>query len=326
MMSDKIRWGILGAAGIARNAVIPAIHAAYNSEVVAVASRDLAKARAFAGEVGVPMAYGSYEEMLADPAIDAIYNPLPNQLHAEWAMKAADAGKPVLLEKPLTVTATEARQVVAHFQAAGLQLAEAFMYRFHPQTERVKQMVDDGAIGELHLMDSVFTVNIPDPDNIRFKKALGGGCILDLGCYPINIMRYLAGEPNTLAAAGKLNAEGVDVRAVGLLGFPNGASGTFGCDFQGHFAQYYDLHGTEGRIRVQQPFAIAKDKPTVIEYWHGDEFDEITIAPANQYQLMMEDFADALLNHRAPRFAPEEAVRSMEALEKLVALTQANPL
>ncbi len=325
-MTDQIRWGVLGTAGIAKNAVIPAIHAARNGVVAAVASRDLAKGRVFAEANGIPKAYGSYEELLADPNIDAIYNPLPNDLHAEWSMKAADAGKPVLCEKPLTLNATEARHVVEYFAAKGTLLAEAVMYRFHPQTARVRRLVAEGAIGDIHLIDSIFSVNIPDPNNIRYKKANGGGCVLDLGFYPLNIIRLLAGEPDKWSAFGKFNDDGVDVRTVGALGFPNGIAGTFGCDFQGHFAQTYDIRGTRGRIYVTQAFAIAKDKPSMIHLWHDDQYEEITIEPANHYTLMVEDFGEAILTGRAPRYAPEDAVRSMETIDKLIALADANRL
>jgi predicted dehydrogenase len=320
-MTDTIRWGILGAAHIAQKSLIPAMRESRTGVAAAVASRDLAKARAFAEANGVPVAYGSYEELLADPAIDAIYNPLPNALHAEWTIKALDAGKPVLCEKPFTVTAAEARQVAEHSRARGLPVAEAFMYRFHPQTVRVQNMLADGAVGELHTIQASFTVTIPNPEtNIRFRQVTGGGSLYDLGCYPVSLMRLLAGEPAQWAAFGVLNAEGVDLRAAGTLGFPGGVTGAFTCDMGSFRAQDADIRGTEGRIRLRTPFSIPKDQPAVIEYWRGDRYDEITIPPANHYAIMLDDFADALLTGRPPRFTADDAVASMELLEKLVAL------
>jgi predicted dehydrogenase len=322
-MPDSIRWGILSTAHIGQKSVIPAMHAARNSIPAAVASRDLDKARAFAETNGIPVVYGNYEDLLADPAIDAIYNPLPNHLHAEWTIKALDAGKPVLCEKPFTVTADEAQRVAAHSRAVGLPVAEAFMYRFHPQTERVQQMIADGAIGELHTMQASFTVTIPNPDtNIRFRREMGGGSLYDLGCYPLSLMRLLAGEPQGMAAFGALSAVGVDLQASAALQFAGGVTGAFTCDMASFRAQDADIRGTAGRIRIRTPFSIPKDQPTVIEHWHGDQYEEITIPAANHYALMLEDFADAVLTGRPPRFSAADAVRGMATLGQLVAQTQ----
>jgi predicted dehydrogenase len=320
-MTGIIRWGILSTAHIGQKSVIPAMHAARNGTPAAVASRDLGKARAFAEANGIPRTFGSYEDLLADPAIDAVYNPLPNALHAEWTIKALEAGKPVLCEKPFTLTAAEARQVAEVSRAAGLPVAEAFMYRFHPQTERVQRMVADGAVGALHTIQASFTVTIPNPGhNIRFQQATGGGSLYDLGCYPVSLMRLLAGEPVAAAAFGALNDQGVDLRAAGTLGFAGGVTGTFTCDMASFRAQDADIRGTDGRIRVRAPFSVPKDQPTVIEYWHGDQFEEITIPAANHYALMLEDFADAVRTGRTPRFTTDDAIRQMDTLERLVAL------
>lgn len=331
-MADPIRWGILSTANIAQNAVIPAIHQSKNGVVAAVASRDLEKGRAYAAANHIPKAYGSYDEMLADPEIDAVYNPLPNSLHAEWTMKAASAGKAVLCEKPLTVTASEARQLVDYCKARGVQLAEAAMYRFHPQTERVLKMVRDGAVGRIVQINSVFTVGLPDPGNVRFVKALGGGGILDLGFYPADFMRLVAGDPLSWAAYGRLNEDGADVSASITTGYANGVTGAFVCDFLSYLTQTYDIIGSDGRIYAGVAYNIPADKPSTIQHWRGHWWEdtatheEITIAPANAYTLMVEDFADALLAGRAPRFPVEDSIRNMDTLEKLVALAEANPL
>lgn len=331
-MANPVRWGILSTANIAQGAVIPAIHQSKNGVVAAVASRDLEKGKAYAAANHIPRVFGSYEAMLADPDIDAIYNPLPNSLHAEWSMKAADAGKAVLCEKPLTVTVAEARQMVDHFKARGVQLAEAAMYRFHPQTERVLQMVKDGAVGKVVQIASVFTVGLPDPGNIRFVKELGGGGILDLGFYPADFMRLVAGDPLSWAASGRLNDSGADVSASITMGYANGITGVFVCDFLSYFTQTVDIVGTEGRIYAGVAYNIPASKPSTIQHWRGHwwndttTYEEITIAPANAYTLMVEDFSDALISGRPPRFPVEDSVRGMETLEKLVALAEANPL
>lgn len=330
-MADRIRWGILSTANIGQGAVIPAIQQSKNGVVTAVASRDLEKGRGFAERNQIPQVFGSYEDMLADPNIDAVYNPLPNSLHAEWSIKAADAGKAVLCEKPLTVTGAEARQVAEHFKARSVQLAEAAMYRFHPQTDRVRRMIEDGAVGQINHIVSTFTVAIPDPDNIRYKKALGGGGILDLGFYPADFMRLLAGEPLRVAARGKLNDDGADVSAQATMEFANGILGTFVCDFLSYFTQTYDILGTTGRIHADVGYNIPANQPSTIQYWRGrwwdaPTYEEITIEPASAYTLMVEDFSDALLHGRAPRFSADISVRGMETLEKLVTLAEANTL
>ncbi len=317
-MADKIRWGILSTANINRR-VLPQFHNARNGVVAAIGSRDLAKGRAMAEELKIPTVYGSYEELLADPNIDAIYNPLPNDLHAEWSMKAADAGKPVLCEKPLTANAAEARKLVDYFAAQKLLLSEAFMYRHHPQTLKVKQMVADGAVGDVKVIDSSFTFALRgDPENIRLSKERAGGGLMDVGCYCLSIMRLITGEePSKLAAFGTYNEHGVDVQAAVALQFPSGVVGHFDCGVLTAGKQTYEIRGSEGRIRVDEAFVIPQDRPTTIQYWRGSEYEAITIPAAGEYQVMAEDFGDVLLLGKAPLYPAEDAVRMMETLDKL---------
>ena len=323
-MADQIRWGILSTANIGRR-VIPSFHKARNGVVAAICSRDAAKARAFADEVKIPTAYGSYEELLADPNIDAIYNPLPNDLHAEWSMKAADAGKPVLCEKPLTANAAEARQLVDYFKAKGLLLAEAFMYRFHPQTLRVKKMVEDGAVGPVQVINSSFTFRLRHTDDIRLSKARAGGGLMDVGCYCLTIMRLVTGEePEKLAAFARYNDDGVDVQTTVSLQFPSGVVGHFDCGVQTSSKQTYDIRGSDGRIFVADAFVIPNSSPTTLRYWKDSEHEAITIPPADEYQLMLEDFSDSLLRGRAPLYPAEDGIRNMEVLDQLRALAEAN--
>ncbi len=317
-MADKIRWGILSTANINRR-VLPQFHNARNGVVAAIGSRDLARGKAMAEELNIPTVYGSYEALLADPKIDAIYNPLPNDLHAEWSMKAADAGKAVLCEKPLTANAAEARRMVDYFAAKKLLLSEAFMYRHHPQTLKVRQMVADGAVGALRVINSSFTFALSgDPENIRLSKERAGGGIMDVGCYCVSIMRLLTGEePSKLAAFGVYNDSGVDIQAAAALQFPSGVVGHFDCGVLTAGKQAYEVRGSEGRIRVDEAFVIPHDRPTTIQYWRGSEYEAITVPPAGEYQLMAEDFADALLLGQAPLYPAEDAVRMMEVLDQL---------
>jgi predicted dehydrogenase len=314
-----IRWGVLSTANIGRNRVIPAIQASSNGRVTAVASRSLEKARAFADDLGIETAFGSYEELIASPDVDAIYNPLPNSEHAAWSIRCAEAGKPTLCEKPLARSAAEAQRMVDAFAQRGVLFAEAFMYRFHPQTQRVKQMIQDGAVGDLRSMQASFTFPIRGEDNIRLSKALVGGSLMDVGCYCLNVMRFMTGaEPYEAHALSRVGAEsGVDESLTGILEFPGGVLGHFDSSLRTYFNHAYEVRGTRGRISVEQGFVMPKDAETVIRWWHDEEYEEIRIAPANSYTIMAEDFASALLENRPPRFAPEDAVANMRVIDLL---------
>ncbi len=320
-MTDTIRWGILSTAKIGRGRVIPAIHKSRNGVVAAVASRDAQRAKDFAAANDIPTAYGSYEELIADPNIDAIYNPLPNSEHAAWSIACAEAGKPTLCEKPLASDAAEAQTMVDAFAARGVLFAEAFMYRFHPQTEAVLDLLRAGFLGELRCISSTFTFTIDRESNIRLSKGLAGGALMDVGCYCVNVMRLMTGEePVAARAFARIGAaSGVDETLTGLLDFPSGVVGHFDCSFRAMNTNRYSLHGTHGRIEVEPGFAPEPDAQAVIRTWRDGRPDEIVIPPADQYQRMVEDFADALLLGRPPRYAPQDAVANMAALDMLYA-------
>lgn len=319
-MTSKIRWGILSTAGIGKRRVIPAMKLTNNGEVTAVASRDLARAQAFAAELGIPKAYGSYEELIADPDIDAIYNPLPNSQHAKWSILCAEAGKPVLCEKPLASFATEAQKMVDAFTSRGVLFAEGFMYRFHPQAVKVKELVDSGAIGTFNTISATFCFKIADEANIRLSKELSGGSLMDVGCYCINVMRFMTGEePVAAKAIADFGARtGVDERLVGLLQFPSGVMGHFDCGLRQQWTHTYELRGTEGRIQVEKGFTVQPNETPIIRLWRGDQYEEITMPAVNHYTLMAEDFADALLNKRPPRFSGQDGVANMKVIDMLL--------
>lgn len=324
-MTDKIRWGILSTANIGRNRVIPAMQKASNGVVAAVASRDLNRAQQFADDLNIPTAYGSYEELIADPNIDAIYNPLPNSEHAEWSIRCAEAGKATLCEKPLASDAAEAQKMVDAFEQRGVLFAEAFMYRFHPQTQQVKAMIDSGAVGQVKVIRSSFTFVAQDENNIRLNASLAGGAVMDIGCYCINVMRFMTGEEPSGAKAFAQFGErsGVDEVMSGVLEFPSGVQGHFDCSLRVDFTNMYEIGGTEGTILVETGFVMPWDAPTIIRHWRGDEYSEIRVEPANHYTLMAEDFADALLNNRPPKFAPQDAVNNMRVIDQLYASARA---
>jgi predicted dehydrogenase len=323
MTADKIRWGILSTANIGLKRVAPAIQASSNGTVVAVASRTQDSADAYAAQLGIPHAYGRYETLLSDPDIDAIYNPLPNHLHAEWSIKAAEARKPTLCEKPLARNAAEARAIVDAFESHGLLFAEAFMYRFHPQTERVRAMVAEGMIGNLQIISASFTFRLgPErAGDIRLKKEMGGGGLMDVGCYCINAMRLMTGsEPDRAAAHAVWGPEtGVDEWLTGTLHFPGEILGHFDCGLRSQFANQVELRGDQGRIRVEMAFVGDAATPRTIRYWRGDShYEEIIVPGANQYTLMVEDFGSAVLEGRPPRFPPADAVANMAVIDLLL--------
>jgi predicted dehydrogenase len=322
MSETTIRWGILSTANIARARVIPAIKKSRNGEVRAVASRDLVRAQDFANANDIPLSYGSYEELIESAAVDAIYIGTPNSEHAVPAIKCAEAGKPTLCEKPLASNATEAAGMVEAFAEAGVLLAEAFMYRFHPQTDRVLEMLAEGAVGALHAIDAVFTFAVRDESNIRLSKALAGGALMDVGCYCVNAIRLLTSEePHQLGAVARFGAEsGVDESLAGIMAFPSGVVAHFDCGLRTFREHRYEIRGSAGRILVPESFVPSPDAETTIHHWDAEgHHHEITIPAADHYQLMVEDFAAALIDARPPRFAPEDAVINMAMIDTLLA-------
>ncbi|MFC1959585.1 Gfo/Idh/MocA family protein [Chloroflexota bacterium] len=321
-MAEPIRWGIISTANIGKNKVIPGIERSYNGVVAAVASRNLESAQAFASELGIPKAYGSYEELIADPDIDAIYNPLPNSLHAEWSIKCAEAGKPSLCEKPLASDAAEAQTIVDAFAQRNVLFAEAFMYRFHPRTEQVKELVNSGAVGDITAIQATFSFDIGGRDgDIRLNKSLAGGALMDIGCYCVNAMRLMTGEePETVKALAQIGEKsGVDETLVGVMEFPSGAMGHFDCSFRAPFTSTYEIRGSKGRIYVDPAFVPNHTDETTIHYWNDEGHKEIVLPPFDQYQLMAENFASAILTHHEPRFHPQDAVQNMVVIDKLYA-------
>jgi len=319
-MNSKIRWGVLSTASIARGRFVPAVQQSQYGQVTAIASRDLDKARKFAQEFQIPRAYGSYDDLIESPDVDAIYVATPNSEHAAWAMRCAEAGKPTLCEKPLASNAAESRQMVEAFASRNVPFSEGFMYRFHPQTERIKAIVQEGGIGELRSIASAFSF-VARPDEVAMNKSLAGGSLMDIGCYCVNVMRYMTGEePLAVIAAAQWGKQsGVDEAISGIFMFPSGVVGHFSSDLRAHTSHMYEIRGSNGRIIADPAFDLTPDSGTIIRYWHDDAYEEISMPPANHFILMTDDFARALLEGRPPRFSPEDAVRNMEAIDRIYA-------
>jgi predicted dehydrogenase len=318
MRETKVRWGVLSTANIGRAAVIPAIQASKNGELIAVASRDLARGEAFAAKLGIPKAYGSYEALLEAGDIDAVYIPLPNSLHREWTIRSAEMGKHILCEKPLALNAAECIEMEAVADQHHVKLMEAFMYRFHPRTEKVLDMLRAGALGELRLIHSAFTFRLTRPDNIRLKPELGGGALMDVGCYCVNLSRTAAGaEPVEVQAYANWGRSGVDEQLVGTLRFANELLAQFDCALNLERREEYQLSGTDAFLTVASAFLPGEEDVVIDEVRSRGEMQQHTIKGADEYRLMVEHFADCILQNRAPRYPVSEAAANLRVIEAL---------
>jgi predicted dehydrogenase len=322
----QLRWGVLSTAAIGRTKVIPGIQRAEHCEVVAIASRDLAVAERVATELDIPIAHGSYEALLADSNVDAVYVPLPNHLHAAWSIAAAEAGKHVLCEKPLAMTVRDAERMIEAAERAGVQLMEAFMYRLHPSWAAAREIVASGRIGRLTAVHSWFSYYNDDPANIRNVLAAGGGALYDIGCYSVNLSRMLFdAEPDrvdALVVRDPLN--GTDVVTSGILAFGDGLA-SFTCSTRVEDDQRVDIYGTAGRISIEIPFNIPPDRPTRVFVTAGGEppvapdTETLTFPTADPYTVEAEAFAMAVLEGRPVPVPPIDAIGNLRVIERILA-------
>ena len=311
-MNERVRWGVLGTANIALAKVIPAMQRSSWCEIAAIASRDGAKAAAAAGKLNISRAYGSYDQLLADTSIEVIYNPLPNHLHVPWTIQAAEAGKHVLCEKPIALNAEEARSLIEVRDRTGVKIQEAFMVRTHPQWLETRRLIHSGRIGSVTAITGFFSYFNADPENIRNKLALGGGALMDIGCYPINISRFIfAAEPRrVLSVIERDPVSGTDTLTSAVLDFPQGHA-TFTCSTRLNPYQRMIFHGTEGRIEVLIPFNAPNDRPTQILV--NDQV--IEIPTCDQYEIQGSLFSQAIREHLAQPIPLEDAVSNMAVID-----------
>lgn len=306
----KVKWGVLGCASFAHNKTIPAMLASPSVELVGVASRTLEKAEAFRSEFKLERVYDGYDAMLADPDIQAIYNPLPNGLHAEWMIKAARMNKHTLCEKPFTSNASEARQVASAVKHAGVYVMEAFMWRLHSQHRRARQAIERGEIGPLRLVRASFSFPLPRKPNVRLSQDLAGGSMMDIGCYPISAARYYYGEEPVLAyAQGTFDPEyGVDMRMVGILEFPRGRA-LIDCAFDLPYRTELEIVGESGAIRI--PRSWLPDTEATLTINNVTE----RLPAENQYIAEFEHFSQCILSECPPAYSPDDAVRQMMVID-----------
>ncbi len=314
---EKVRWGVLSTSDLALKQIIPAMQQGTYSEITAIASRNLATAQAAAAKLGISKAYGSYEELLADSEIDAIYNPLPNHLHVPWSIKALEAGKHVLCEKPISLTAVEAQTLADAGQAhPKLKLTEAFMYRYHPQWQQARQLVTEGKIGELRTVQTFFSYYNDDPSNIRNIADVGGGAMMDIGCYAVSVPRFIFGaEPRRVSAIVEFDPRfKTDRLASAVLDFGVGTA-TFTCGTQLSPYQRVNIFGTRGRVEIEIPFNAPKDRPCKMGYEHDGHIEEILLDVCNQYTLQGDAVSQAILTDTAVPTPIEDAVANMRVIE-----------
>jgi predicted dehydrogenase len=320
-MPEKVRWGVLGVAKIATTKVIPAMQKGEWSEVAAIASRDLNKAKTAADKLGIRKALGSYEELLGDPEIEAIYNPLPNHLHVPWSILAAEAGKHVLCEKPIALSVAECRTLIAARDRTGVKIGEAFMVRTHPQWLRAREIARSEEIGELRAIVGAYSYFNRDPANIRNKPELGGGAIMDIGCYPIQISRFLFGrEPESVSATIDRDPQmQTDRLSSVLLTFPSGQC-AFTCSTQLVPYQKIQILGTKGRIEIEVPFNAPPDRKTRLfvdngaDVWGGGlRVEEFPIC--DQYTIQGDLFSQAIRGRGEVPTPLEDSVGNMAVIE-----------
>lgn len=313
-MTDRVRYGVLSTAGIAVNRHVPSAQGAGNTEIAAISSRDLAKAEKWAAELGIARAYGSYEELLNDPDIDAVINPLPNSLHCEWTVRAAQAGKHILCEKPLAVTVAEARKMIGAARANGVLLVEGFTHRLNPQLQCARRLVQQGEIGEVKLARAELTFTIRDwEEDVRVKPELGGGALLDAGCYCVSALRFaLNAEPVAVQAFHHMR-KGVDATTAGALRFAGNRLGYIAVGMEAPFRCVLEVVGSHGAITVPNMFDDGADVRIAIG---NDERVEQFSGP-DRFQVQIERFSNCILEGKTPEFPAEDGLKNVAVLEAL---------
>jgi xylose dehydrogenase (NAD/NADP) len=309
---EPVRWGILSTARINR-AIIPALQESPRSELVAVASRTEERAVAYASEHGVPRAHGSYEALLGDPEVEVVYISLPNGQHVEWSMRALEAGKHVLCEKPFARDPAEAARAFDLAAGAGLVLMEAFMWRHHPQTAKLVELVERGAIGELRLVRTSFSFTV-EPGNVRLDPELGGGALMDVGCYCVSGSRLLAGEPETVSAQQALGPTGIDMRLTGTLVFPKDVLAQFDCAFDLPLRQWLEAVGSDGSVRVRWPWNAREPG---LELVHDGRSEWIAVEDASPYRLQCDNVSGAVRGEAEPLLGRADALGQVRTIDAL---------
>lgn len=311
----KVKWGVLGYARIAKLHTIPAILMAPNSEFYAIASRDEEKLKECKEEFGVTITYTSYDELLDDESVDAVYIALPNSLHKEWTIKAANKGKHVLCEKPIALNTEETLEMVQACERNNVNFMEGFMYRFTDRTKKVLEVLESGVIGDVKYINSTFRFFLDRENTIKMKPELGGGSIYDVGCYPLNFVGMVTGKEPKSVSAEYIYQDGVDVMFTGVLKYDNGILATISSGFNAFERMYSEIIGTKGVIEISDTFL---DNAGIITVITSEGKNEIPVEKCDRYALEFVEFADAILNNRKPILSTEETIRNMRIMDRLL--------
>ncbi|MGD0614183.1 MAG: Gfo/Idh/MocA family oxidoreductase [Verrucomicrobiota bacterium] len=324
----RIRWGVLGYARIAQKSLIPAMQRSSNSEFHAIASRDESKLADCSARFKVAKTFRSYDELLRDPEVDAVYVPLPNSLHCEWTLRAVEHGKHVLCEKPLAVNAKECRSMIAAGAAHKVKLMEAFMYRYTDRTRRVLDVIRSGVLGDIKYVHSTFRFLLTNPASIKLKAELGGGALYDVGCYPVNFVGMVADQAAGSSDAAVLpesvsvecvREKGVDTLFSALMKYPSGLIASVNCGFNAHKRVFSEITGTQGVLEIPDTFL---DDAGFLTLTVGEECHRVPVQQSDRYRLEVEDFADAILRGRTPHFSLTESQRNAEVMDRLLSASK----
>jgi predicted dehydrogenase len=318
-MGKKVKWGILGYAGIARKKVLPAMKNLETVELYAIASRDQKKLQDAVEQYQFEKTYSSYDELLLDPEVQAVYIPLPNALHKEWVIKAANAGKHILCEKPLALTKEDALEMVEACEKNHVKLMEAFMYRFSSRSKKLKELINTGVIGEIKHINSSHRFVLSDMENVRASQELGGGSLHDVGCYPINMVGLLLQDEPESICAQKIDFHGVDFAISAVLKYKNGVMASIHSGFDTHSSQITEIDGTKGSIILRDSFIDMDgvDTPILVALNDGSEA-EYMLTPCRQYEAEVEEFSNAILEDRDPEFSLTETVRNVHVMDEIL--------
>lgn len=305
-MSEKVRWGILGSASITRRRFLPALHKSAKSVALAVASRDASRAQDFASEFNIPRPYGSYDDLLADPDVEVVYIPLPNELHAEWTIKAADAGKHILCEKPMAVSGEEAVRMAEHCKKRSVLLMEGFMYRLNPRTIKIKEVVKNGALGEIKTVIAQFGFTI-DPQNTRLNSSRGAGSLMDVGCYCINISRHVFNEQPLWAMASQQihPIHGCDTSTTAVLGFSGDRTALISCGFENSFRSSLEIIGTAGVLKAEPFFTPPNEGISSFSIRSNNETEVFESSAVDQFLVETDHIADCVRGRSQIRLDPD---------------------
>jgi xylose dehydrogenase (NAD/NADP) len=317
-MTEKLKWGLLSTARINRK-LIPAIRESPRAELVSVASRSQSRASQYAAEWSIPRAHGTYDALLEDPDVDVVYVSLPNSLHAEWTVKAIKAGKHVLCEKPLALSVAECNQIIDASQTAGVVAMEAVMYLYHPILHKARELVRDGAVGEITMVRGSFSFLLDRPDDVRWEPDLGGGSLWDIGIYPVSFARWIAGEPREVFGSQTLSTSGVDSTFAGMLRYNGDMLAVFDCSFLEPFRSNAAVAGTKGRLVVEHPYPVSRETRLLLHRLGEDEEEEIAIAKEDAYYSEVEALTAAVLDGTplaVPLASSRANVATLKALYK----------